>query len=78
VKEEKGLSSHASKGTKPMKTPIARDEIDAEKHALRVLLDSFHVEEETLLEETLDDPHTRRKVGTLIGHRMVKPYWGEH
>jgi hypothetical protein len=78
VKEEKGSSSRASEGNKPMKTPISRDEIDAEKRALRVLLDSFHTEQETLLEETLDDPYTRRKIGTFIGHTMVKPYWGEH
>lgn len=54
-----------------------RDDIEAEKRALRALLDSFHVEEETLLEETLEDPRTRRKIGTFIGHTMVKPYWGE-
>lgn len=59
-------------------TLIPRDEIHAEKRALRVLLDSFHVEEETLLKETLEDSRTRRKIGTFIGHRMVKPYWGEH
>lgn len=77
VKKEKRLSSRAPKGNRPM-TLIARDEIDAEKRALRVLLDSFHAEEETLLEETLEDPRTRRKIGTFIGHAMVKPYWGEH
>lgn len=77
MKEEKRRNSRASEGNKPM-TLIPRDEIDAEKRALRVLLDSFHVEEETLLEETLEDPRTRRKIGTFIGHTMVKPYWGEH
>lgn len=76
VKEEKRRSSRAPEGNKPM-AMITRDEIDAEKRALRALLDSFHVEQETLLEETLDDPRTRRKIGTFIGHTMVKPYWGE-
>ena len=61
-----------------METRISRDEINAERRALRVLLDSFHVKRETLLEKTLGDSCTRRKMGTFIGHTMVKPYWGEH
>lgn len=77
VEEDKRLNSRASEGNKPM-TLITRDEIDAEKRALRVLLNSFDAEEETLLEETLDNSRTRRRMGTFIGHTMVKPYWGEH
>jgi hypothetical protein len=49
------------------------DELAAEKRTLRVLLDSFHVEQETLLEETLDDVTTRRNIGKFIGHTFVKP-----
>ena len=76
VEEDKRPNSRASKGN--TMTPITRDEIDAEKRALRVLLDSFHAGEETLLEKTLGDSRTHRKIGTFIGHAMVKPYWGEH
>lgn len=53
---------------------LARDEIDAEKRALRGLLDSFHREQETLLEETLDDPRTRGRIGKAIAQTMVKSY----
>lgn len=49
--------------------------IAAERRALRVLRDSFHLKKETLLEEALDDMNTRRKVGRFIGYTMVKPYW---
>jgi len=51
------------------------DELAAEKRALRVLLDSFHIEEEILLKETLDNAATRRHIGKFIGHTLVKPYW---
>lgn len=54
-----------------------REEIEAEKRALRVLLDSFHIEPETLLEETMDSPATRRTIGKFIGYTIVKPYSGE-
>lgn len=54
-----------------------REEIEAEKRALRVLLDSFHTEPETLFEETINNPGTRRTMGKFIGYTLVKPYLGE-
>jgi hypothetical protein len=75
--EDKKASGHSSED-RPAMSATTREDIEADKRALRVLLASFHVEQETLLEETLDDPRTRRKIGTFIGHTMVKPYWGEH
>ena len=54
-----------------------REEIAAEKRALRSLLESFRDEPETLFEETIDSPATRRAVGKFIGYTFVKPYSGE-
>ena len=54
-----------------------REEIEAEKRALRVLLDSFHTEPERLLEATINNPATRRTIGKFIGYAIVKPYSGE-
>jgi hypothetical protein len=56
---------------------LDRDEIDAEKRALRVLLDSFHTEPETLFEQTIESPATRRGIGKFIGYAFVKPSPGE-
>jgi hypothetical protein len=50
-----------------------RDEIEAQKRELRVLLDSFHTRRETLLDETLDDPKVRRKMGKFISQAFVRP-----
>jgi hypothetical protein len=57
---------------------LDRDELDAEKRALRVLLDSFHTEPETLLEQTIESPTTRRSIGKFIAFTLVKPSAGEH
>ncbi len=54
-----------------------RDGIGVDKRALRVLLDSFRVEPETLLEQTFGDPAVRNRFGKYIGHALVKPYSGE-
>jgi hypothetical protein len=54
-----------------------REEIAAEKRALRALLDSFRAEPEMLFEKTLNAPATRRTIGKFIGHSFVKPYSGE-
>jgi hypothetical protein len=55
------------------KPSLPRDEIDAQKRELRVLLDSFHVRRETLLDETLDDPDIRRKMGKFISQAFTRP-----
>ncbi len=49
----------------------------AEKQALRMLLNSFQEQPETLLERTLRDPATRHSIGKVIGYTIVKPYEGE-
>lgn len=56
------------------KTPILFDEqeeIDAEKRALRVLLDSFHVEDETELAKALEDHFIQRNIVKFIATRAV-------
>ena len=56
---------------------LERKEVDAEKRALRALLDSFRSEPETLFEQTINSPATRRNIGKFIGYTFVKPYFGE-
>lgn len=59
------------KGT--AKPSLPRDEIEAQKRELRVLLDSFHTGREMLLDETLDDPNVRRKMGKFISQAFTRP-----
>jgi hypothetical protein len=56
---------------------LDREELDAEKRALRELLDSFHTEPETLFEQTIESSATRRSIGKFIAYTFVKPAPGE-
>ncbi|GEM_PF-2081522 len=58
-------------------TNLEWKEIEAEKRALRSLLDSFRTEPERLFEQTINSPATRRNIGKFIGYTFVKPYFGE-
>lgn len=58
-----------------MKQAILFDEqekIDAKKRALRVQLDSFHVEPESELHKLLNDARTREKIGRFIALHTMK------
>lgn len=73
---DQSYKSEFSSSFENRQSPMMDEEtIAAERRALRVLRDSFHLEKETLLEESLDDMNTRRNVGRFIGYTMVKPYW---
>lgn len=49
-----------------------QEEIDAERRALRVLLDSFHVETEIELAKVLEDEYIQRRIGKFIAERAVR------
>lgn len=56
------------------KTPISfeeQEELDAEKRALRVLLDSFHVENEIELAKALENNFIQRNIGKFIATLAV-------
>lgn len=46
-----------------------QEEIDAAKRALRVLLDSFHIEPESELPKLLNDKAAQKRVGLFIAKR---------
>lgn len=75
VTEDKIDKSRSAQQPRGEQNHFRNDEIAAEKRALRLLLDSFHTEKETLLDETLNDPRVRRKVGKVISQSFLHPHW---
>jgi hypothetical protein len=55
--------------------PRAQREVTADKRALRVLLDTFHLQPETRLDDRLGDPSVRREIGKLISRHFRQTYW---
>jgi hypothetical protein len=55
--------------------PRAQREVTADKRALRVLLDTFHLRPETRLDDRLGDPSVRREIGKLISRHFKQTYW---
>jgi len=53
----------------------AQREVTADKRALRVLLDTFHLQPETRLDDRLNDPSVRREIGKLISRHFKQTYW---
>jgi hypothetical protein len=64
-----------ARSTELQEEPRAQREVTADKRALRVLLDTFHLQPETRLDDRLDDPSVRREVGNLIGRHFKQTYW---
>jgi hypothetical protein len=54
-------------------SPQREDIVD--KRALRVLLDTFHLQPETRLDDRLGDPSVRREMGILISRHFRQTYW---
>ena len=52
-----------------------REIIAADRRALRVLLDTFYLEQETRLDDRLGDPSVRREIGKLISRHFRETYW---
>jgi hypothetical protein len=55
--------------------PRAQREVTTDKRALRVLLDTFHLQPVTRLGDRLGDPSVRRKIGKLISRHFRKTFW---
>jgi hypothetical protein len=49
--------------------------IAADRRALRVLLDTFHLQPETRLDDRLGDPPVRREIGKLISRHFKQTYY---
>jgi len=55
--------------------PSALREFAADKRSLRVLLDIFHLQPETRLDDRLGDPSVRCEIGKLISRHFKQTYW---
>jgi hypothetical protein len=55
--------------------PSALREVAADKRSLRVLLDTFHLQPETRLDDRLGDPSVRREIGKLISRHFKQTYY---
>jgi hypothetical protein len=55
--------------------PRAQREVTADKRAFHVLLDTFHLQPETRLDDRLGDPSVRREIGKLISGPFKQTYW---
>lgn len=53
-------------------------EMDTEKHALRVLLDSFRADSEAELTKLLADEHIQRNIGRFIAQCAVSMVKQQH
>jgi hypothetical protein len=58
-----------------VQVPRAQREVTRDKRALRVLLDTFHLQPETRLDDRLGDPSVRREIGKLISRHFKQTYW---
>ena len=54
--------------------PRAQRKVSPEKRALRVLLDTFHLQPETRLDDGFGDPSVRREIGKLISRHFRRTY----
>lgn len=61
--------------TEVQEEPRAQREVTSDKRALRVLLDTFHLQPETRLDDRLGDPLARREIGKLISRHFKQTYW---
>jgi hypothetical protein len=55
--------------------PRGQRDVTADKRALCVLLDTFHLQPVTGLDDRLGDPSVRREVGKLISRHFRQTYW---
>lgn len=56
--------------TEVQEGPGAQREVTLDKRALHVLLDTFHLQPETRLDDKLGDPSVRREIGKLISRHF--------
>jgi hypothetical protein len=72
------LNSKPRKNARPaelQEAPRALREVTANKRSLRLLLDTFHIQPETRLDDRLADPSVRREIGKLISRHFKQTYW---